>query len=60
MDRGPRDHAAATTLGGAADVRREIDLDRSGDISRYELYCGVAKMVPPELWREDLATHLYR
>ena len=47
----------ATVPAGAA---MHVHVEALGDISRYELYCGVAKMVPPELWHEDLAAHLYK
>ena len=41
-------------------VREEVDLNRDGRLSRYEVYAGLAKLIKREQWNDALADLLWK
>ena len=53
----PAEYITRTDL--QAFVREEIDLNRDGTVTRYEVYAGLAKLIRREQWHDTYATGLW-
>ena len=53
----PTEYITRTDL--QAFVREEIDLNRDGMVTRYELYAGLAKLIRREQWHDTYANGLW-